>query len=719
MLFLGGLTDARAAALARLAPALWNRRSDLRLFRFTRPVTGDEPGLVFGHAKYELLGRAKVLVNVHRDEGSDGYFEWARMVEAMANGCVVVTEPCRGHEPLVAGEHFVAAPLDSLADAVVDVLDDADRRSSIVSAAHAAVSGPGSLATQLAPVLDAAERALFSSAGATPARRPTRVPIQRTHRGPLLPEFRPFAALRTRLYHAIHAEIEHRREIGALRCTLRHGSPDHVERCSTPTWEEAATAPRLSVIVTLHDYADVVTETLDSVVAAIGGRDDVEIVVVDDASTDHGRAVVSEFMAAHASTPMLLLGADANRGLPAARNVAVEASRGAYVMVMDADNLLYPTCLDRLEAALDADPTAAFAYATLEAFGAEPGLRSALGWYVPWLTDGNYIDAQAMIRRSTFTRHGGYRIGDPLVYGWEDWELWLRLAGCRRARRPRDRDARSVPHPGGVDDLGVEPRRRRDARPPQVAVSRPALVRLDGLPDGGTGAACTTTHHLGALCSEARSGERRTPLGESGDHVVGRRRVERCEPLLDRRRSCSDVGATTVERPHPERGVDVDAPAAGAEVGIDRHDQVSAGAVREPASVEWAGVDPGQRAIGEIVDQELVHGVVVEPQADPQQPDVGDRREHARVESHRPQRTDGGRQPDDRPPACVDPWQSRLLVRGEQRADLEHRDPRRARFAGWAQLGGGHARAEARPPGRAASGCARRAPPAATSRPAR
>jgi hypothetical protein len=49
---------------------------------------------------------------------------------------------------------------------------------------------------------------------------------------------------------------------------------------------------------------------------------------------------------------------------------------------------------------------------------------------VPWLTDGNYIDAQAMIRRSTFTRHGGYRTGDPLVYGWEDWELWLRLAAA-------------------------------------------------------------------------------------------------------------------------------------------------------------------------------------------------------------------------------------------------------------------------------------------------
>jgi GT2 family glycosyltransferase len=80
-----------------------------------------------------------------------------------------------------------------------------------------------------------------------------------------------------------------------------------------------------------------------------------------------------------------------------------------------------------LSDALDADPEASFAYAMLEAFGTDPGLRSARGWYVPWLCDANYIDAQAMLRRSTWERHGGYRCDDA-IHGWEDWDLWLRLA---------------------------------------------------------------------------------------------------------------------------------------------------------------------------------------------------------------------------------------------------------------------------------------------------
>ena len=46
---------------------------------------------------------------------------------------------------------------------------------------------------------------------------------------------------------------------------------------------------------------------------------------------------------------------------------------------------------------------------------------------MPWLCDANYIDAQALLRKSTLERFGGYRVDDTM-YGWEDWDLWLRLA---------------------------------------------------------------------------------------------------------------------------------------------------------------------------------------------------------------------------------------------------------------------------------------------------
>ena len=433
VVFLGGSTDRRAAALARLGPVLWDRRSELRMFTFSRPLTGDEPGIVFGADKYDLLARAKVLVNLHRSDvgedggaGADGYFEWARMVEAMANGCVVVTEPSLGHDPLVAGEHFVETTVDGMATEVIDLLDDAERRARIATAAHQRVMGDLALSGavgELLDLIDAEQLGLGDAPLRWSERRAARRPIVRGHKPPLLPVFTPFRAARRNVYDQLLAEIAHRRDLGRFRAYLEFGDEDHVGRETTPAWE--ATAAEIGVVVTLYDYADVVIETLDSIVAS---RDvALEIVVVDDHSGDDGVAAVRAWMEDHADVPVLLLTSAANRGLTRARNLAMEHVRADLVMMMDADNHVYPTCLRRLADALAVDPDAAFAYSTLEAFGPEPGLRSAQGWHVPWLCEANYIDAQAMLRRSTLERHDGYRVDDTM-YGWEDWDLWLRIA---------------------------------------------------------------------------------------------------------------------------------------------------------------------------------------------------------------------------------------------------------------------------------------------------
>lgn len=457
VVFLGGSTPRRAAALARLGSVLWNRRSELRTFTFSRPLTGDEPGVVFGDDKYELLARSKVLVNLHRSDaepadvspGADGYFEWARMVEAMANGCVVVSEPSLGYEPLVVGEHFIETSLDELAATVVDLLGDHGRRTSIAAAAHQAVMGDLGFADEVGSLLDliddegllAAAHGDVEQSGwrdrlASRVRRtPTgRGEIQRDHKGPLLPVFAPLTSMRRRVFDEIMREMAHRRDLGDFRALIEHGDADHVGEFATTAWSsreltdvgaDAAEVDTIGVVVTLYNYGNVVTETLDSIAASTGVN--IEIVIVDDHSTDGGGGVVRQWMADHDDVAVLLLSRAANRGLGPARNLGLTRVRAQKIMMMDADNHVYPTCLQRLARVLDSEPDAAFAYATLEAFGSDPGLRSAQGWHVPWLCDANYIDAQAMLRRSTVDRFDGYRVDDSM-YGWEDWDLWLRIA---------------------------------------------------------------------------------------------------------------------------------------------------------------------------------------------------------------------------------------------------------------------------------------------------
>lgn len=437
VLFMGGLDDRRGAILADLAPTLYRHRAELRLFRFDRPVTDATPGVVFGDDKYALLARSTLLVNLHRDRSmhlpagttAPAYFEWARMIEAMANGCVVVTEPSEGYEPLVPGVHFAQAEVGDLADTIESLLADPARIAAIRDAALAAVNGPLALTGSLAAVLDRVERDVLPTlahhaANSNPTKGLWRLGASKVTPPVRLGPFRPYLELQQQAKHIALAENEALRRLDGALCLLRHGATQHIHRVETPA--HAAAQPEVSIVVTLYNYADVVAATLDSLLAS----EDVayEVIVVEDHATDHSRAVVESYLGAHPSVPMVLLGKDANKGLAAARNTGFAAARAELVMVMDADNMVYPTCLRRLADALHDDPAAAAAYNVLEDFGDGRNVRSALAWEPARLCAANYIDAQAMWRKDAWQGLGGYRDDDPHVYGWEDWDLWLRLA---------------------------------------------------------------------------------------------------------------------------------------------------------------------------------------------------------------------------------------------------------------------------------------------------
>jgi glycosyltransferase involved in cell wall biosynthesis len=200
----------------------------------------------------------------------------------------------------------------------------------------------------------------------------------------------------------------------------------------SPAWR--GSAARVSVVTALYNHADHVEAALDS--ADRGRYRDFELVVVDDGSTDHSRRVARSWIERHPSVPAQLLRHPVNRGLPASRNTGIAFARGELVLVLDSDNELFPDCIDRLVAALDSDPEAAFAYGILETFDEQGprGLIGFLGWDPDRLREHNYIDALALIRRSVLREVDGFTT-DLRLYGWEDYDLWCKLAarGMRAA----------------------------------------------------------------------------------------------------------------------------------------------------------------------------------------------------------------------------------------------------------------------------------------------
>jgi glycosyltransferase involved in cell wall biosynthesis len=175
---------------------------------------------------------------------------------------------------------------------------------------------------------------------------------------------------------------------------------------------------RVSVIVPCFNHGEFLPEAVASVTGM--GRQDVELIVVDDGSTDDRTRKEMEKLCAQGIRVIR----QENKGLAAARNAAIAASTGEYILPLDADNRLRPGYIEHGTQILGSNPRVGVVYGDAEFMGTHTGR-----WHIgPFdsgrLLEWNYIDACAMYRRSIWEQNGGYD-GTMPVQGLEDWDFWL------------------------------------------------------------------------------------------------------------------------------------------------------------------------------------------------------------------------------------------------------------------------------------------------------
>jgi glycosyltransferase involved in cell wall biosynthesis len=122
----------------------------------------------------------------------------------------------------------------------------------------------------------------------------------------------------------------------------------------------------ISVVIPLYNRASFIEETLDSV--ASQSLQPLEVVVVDDLSTDDSVAVVKRY-AARSPLNIRLLTNTRRKGVSGATNTGTLAARGEYVALLDSDDLWTPGHLRQLREALDSNPGVAVAFSAVEFFG--------------------------------------------------------------------------------------------------------------------------------------------------------------------------------------------------------------------------------------------------------------------------------------------------------------------------------------------------------------
>lgn len=192
----------------------------------------------------------------------------------------------------------------------------------------------------------------------------------------------------------------------------------------------AGTLPLVTVIIPSYNHAHFLVHALGSVRAQTYSH--VEVIVVDDGSTDDTRSVVAAF-------PWVRYLWQENRGLAAARNTGLAHGRGELVVFLDADDRLLPGALETGARLLAENPDLGFVaghsrFITREGvpLPTQQPVRSDEDPYMALLRRNSIRNpAMVMFRRRVLDEVGGF---DSRVDACADYEMYLRISRSHPVR---------------------------------------------------------------------------------------------------------------------------------------------------------------------------------------------------------------------------------------------------------------------------------------------
>jgi glycosyltransferase involved in cell wall biosynthesis len=194
-----------------------------------------------------------------------------------------------------------------------------------------------------------------------------------------------------------------------------------------------STSPLVSVIIPCYNGEAYIEETITS--ALWQTYQNIEILVIDDGSTDGSAAIVEKF-------PVRYIRQE-NRGLTPTRNRGVRESRGSYIVFLDADDRLMPEAIETGLRMLTQNPDCSMAvgdHCFISGNGSHlaPSQKPFLTRYhFEALLRSNFIEmiSSVMFRKDVLEKVGGF---DTSLRVAEDYDLYLRIARdhaicCHRA----------------------------------------------------------------------------------------------------------------------------------------------------------------------------------------------------------------------------------------------------------------------------------------------
>lgn len=185
----------------------------------------------------------------------------------------------------------------------------------------------------------------------------------------------------------------------------------------------------VSVIIPTYNRASTICAAIDSALAQTYSA--VEVIVIDDGSTDHTHQLLQSYQQ---DRKIVYLRQD-NGGAAAARNRGIGLARGEFIAFLDADDRWSPEKLTK-QLPLFENQFVALVYSDMQFVGKRAGLYAQIlrngyqrGGVLPALIQENFVPTSSVVVRSAALRTAGFFLDDRRrVPIGEDYYLWLHVA---------------------------------------------------------------------------------------------------------------------------------------------------------------------------------------------------------------------------------------------------------------------------------------------------
>lgn len=176
----------------------------------------------------------------------------------------------------------------------------------------------------------------------------------------------------------------------------------------------------VSIIIPCYNYGEFVEEAIDSCLAS--SYENLEIIVINDGSTD----IYTNDLLRKLNKPKTKVIHQQNLGLSAARNNGIKVSKGKYIMVLDADDTIDPTLIEKACTILDENSNVGFVHFWLKHFGDDEKTWTPPPFNFYRLLFKNHITYNSIFRRIAWEKAGGFN--ETMREGYEDWDFWISVA---------------------------------------------------------------------------------------------------------------------------------------------------------------------------------------------------------------------------------------------------------------------------------------------------